>query len=143
MGRVSFTLPMCSKRQKIGVHKQNHTASYNAGVAVALFLRELDKVAHELIKIWQTRRAAILLPPFSYTFRLLIRVLFIETLQGQDGLKTDSRHIHALHLRPPIHDEDAFHRAFADRGGRNSNRLSLYLLCHDHQLQYVSYLVLT
>ncbi len=31
--------------------KQNHAASYNAGVTVALFLRELDKEAHRLIKI--------------------------------------------------------------------------------------------
>ncbi len=31
--------------------KQNTAASYNAGVAVALFLRELDKQAHQLIKI--------------------------------------------------------------------------------------------
>lgn len=31
--------------------QQNHAASYNAGVTAALFLRELDKVARELIKI--------------------------------------------------------------------------------------------
>lgn len=31
--------------------QQNHAASYNSGVAVALFLRELDKEAHRLIKI--------------------------------------------------------------------------------------------
>lgn len=31
--------------------QQNHAASYNSGVTAALFLRELDKVAHELIKI--------------------------------------------------------------------------------------------
>ncbi len=31
--------------------RQNHAASYNSGVAVALFLRELDKQAHQLIKI--------------------------------------------------------------------------------------------
>lgn len=31
--------------------EQNYAASYNAGVTAALFLRELDKVAHELIKI--------------------------------------------------------------------------------------------
>lgn len=31
--------------------QQNHAASYNAGVTVALLLRELDKQAHELIKI--------------------------------------------------------------------------------------------
>lgn len=31
--------------------KQNTAASYNAGVTVALFLRELDKQAHQLIKI--------------------------------------------------------------------------------------------
>lgn len=31
--------------------QQNHAASYNAGVTVAMFLRELDKQASELIKI--------------------------------------------------------------------------------------------
>ncbi len=31
--------------------RQNHAASYNSGVAVALFLRELDKQAYQLIKI--------------------------------------------------------------------------------------------
>lgn len=31
--------------------QQNYAASYNSGVAVALFLRELDKEAHRLIKI--------------------------------------------------------------------------------------------
>lgn len=70
----------------------------------------------------------------SFALRCVWLIL-CNSLQRQDGLKANTWHIHALHLRSAIDDNNTLHRAFMDGRGRCASSLALCLLCHDHQLQ--------